>query len=254
MVLIILDSTKNISKKVDVDYKKSEYNEGLRDGIPTALAYLTVGVTFGLFVTSSLFPVWSAVLISMSNTTSAGQFAGFGIIVAGGTFFEMALAQFIINLRYGLMGISLSQKLDENVTFWNRLVIAFVNTDEVFAMAMSKPNLLSKYYMFGLITLPYVAWSGGTLIGAVLTDLLPMTVIAALGIAIYGMFVGLVVPPAKKDKAVLRVVILAILVSCAITYIPIFDFISGGFNVIITTLVASAYGAAISPIKGGGVR
>lgn len=239
---------------VSPEFKKLEYKAGLHDGIPTALAYVTVGLTFGLFVTSNLHPVWSAVLISMSNTTSAGQFAGFGIILASGAFLEMALAQLIINLRYGLMGISLSQKLDDNVSFWDRLIIAFVNTDEVFAMAMSKPNMLSKYYMFGLITLPYVAWSGGTLIGAVLTDLLPMTVIAALGIAIYGMFVGLVVPPAKKDKVVLRVVILAILLSSAITYLPIFSFISSGFNVIITTLIASAYGAAISPIKGGGVR
>jgi predicted branched-subunit amino acid permease len=220
---------------------------GFKDGLPIALGYLSVSFTFGITAVGIGIPPLAAILISMTNMTSAGQVAGIGIIAAGGGFLEMALAQLIINLRYALMSLSLSQKLDGKYTLFHRIASAFGITDEIFAVAAGKPCDVSARYMYGLITLPYLFWAGGTAAGAFLGEILPDFIKSALGIAIYGMFIAIVIPPAKRSSGILKVAVMAAVLSCILYYVPIFDGISSGISVIICTVISAALGAVLFP-------
>ena len=164
---------------------------------------------------------------------------------------EMALTQLVVNIRYALMSVSLSQKLDDSVKMRSRLLIAYGNTDEIFAVASSKPGTVGAKYLYGLILLPVLGWVGGTLAGAVASTLLPGTVISALGVALYGMFIAIVVPPAKEHKEVRTVVLIALLLSCAFYYLPVLRQVSSGFMIIICTVAAAAVGAVLFPLKEG---
>ena len=222
--------------------------KGIKDGVPIALGYFPVSFTFGILATSYGFSWWEATLISMLNLTSAGQFAGLNIMHAGGGLIEMALSQLVINLRYSLMSISLSQKVDQTVRGFYRWALAFGNTDEIFAVASSQQGAISRRYLLGLITLPFFGWTGGTLCGALLGAILPARLEEALGIALYGMFIAIVVPAVKRSRPVLMVVAIAALLSCLFYYIPGLNQISSGFTIIICGVVASAIGAVLFPI------
>ena len=229
-----------------VRYQNS-YLSGLKKGVPIALGYLSVSFGFGISVVSrGLEAVW-AVIISMTNLTSAGQLAGVGVILSQGPVIEMVLTQLVINLRYSLMGIALTQKLGE-YSLRHRILSAFGITDEIFAVAINEGGEIGPRFMYGLITLPYLGWTAGTLIGVLAGDILPLSVSAALGIAIYSMFVAIVVPEARDDKGVLWAVVIACSLSCALYYIPLFSFISTGFSIIICAVVASAIMAVVKPI------
>ena len=155
-------------KAKKVNCKKSEYFNGLKDGLPIGLGYLSVSFAFGISAVGMRIPPLAAILISMTCLTSAGQVAGIGAIATGGGLFEIALAQLIINLRYSLMSLSLSQKLSKNYNLFHRLTTSFGVTDEVFAVASVKPGEVTPKYMYGLITLPYIMWAAGTAIGELL--------------------------------------------------------------------------------------
>lgn len=224
----------------------SEYLKGFRDGLPIGLGYLSVSFAFGITAVKMGIPVIAAILISMTCVTSAGQVAGITAIASGGGFIEIALAQLIINLRYSLMSLSLSQKLCQKYSLFHRLTTSFGVTDEVFAVASARTEKVTPPYMYGLITLPYIMWSAGTALGALLGGILPDFVTSALGIAIYGMFIAIVVPPARRFKGVLVVALMAAALSCAFKFLPFLDFL-GGFSVIICTVIAAAAGALIFP-------
>ena len=194
----------------------SEFKKGIKDGIPIAIGYFSVSFSFGIIAVKQGISVLQAVLTSASNITSAGQFAGLQIIVAGGTILEMILTQFIVNLRYALMSLSLSQKLDKNVSIKQRLIMAFANTDEIFAAAMAHNKAVTMPYMAGLQSLPVLGWTFGTAVGAVAGDLLPASLCSALGLALYGMFVAIVVPAARKSVPVMVTVFLAIVILPAV--------------------------------------
>lgn len=228
---------------------KGLFSQGLTDGIPIALGYLSVSFGFGITAVNGGLSPLTAVLISLTNLTSAGQVAGVEVILALGSLLEMALTQLTINIRYFLMSISLSQKLDKSFTLPHRLLASFGITDEVFGVASSKCEPLKPIYMYGLILLPFIGWSLGTLLGAVAGNILPEAINKALGIAIYGMFVAIVLPPAKREKGVLSASLLAIAVSLALAFIPLFSFITSGFAIIISALVASVVAALLFPIK-----
>ena len=228
--------------------QNNSFIKGVVDGLPICFGYLSVAFAFGIFAVGKGFSIFEALFISMSNVTSAGQQAAIPIIASGGTFIELAVAQLVINLRYALMSVSLSQKLDSNVRLFDRFVISFVNTDEVFAVASSKDGTVGRNYLYGLILTPYLGWSLGTLLGAGAGNILPATVISALGIAIYGMFVAIVVPQAKKNKATAFCVLTAIALSCAFEYIPLLKTVPSGFAIIICAVVASAIFAILAPI------
>lgn len=225
---------------------RSEYFKGFRDGLPIGLGYLSVSFAFGITAVKMGIPVIAAILISMTCVTSAGQVAGITAIASGGGFIEIALAQLIINLRYSLMSLSLSQKLCQKYSLFHRLTTSFGVTDEVFAVASARTEKVTPPYMYGLITLPYIMWSAGTALGALLGGILPDFVTSALGIAIYGMFIAIVVPPARRFKGVLVVALMAAALSCAFKFLPFLDFL-GGFSVIICTVIAAAAGALIFP-------
>ena len=228
---------------------QNSFRAGFHDGIPIGLGYFSVSITFGMIAATGGLPVWAALAISMTNVTSAGQFAGLTLIFGGGTLLEAALTQLIINLRYTLMGLSLSQKLERNVNLLDRLLFSFMLTDEVFAVTSGQRGEVGKRYLFGVMIAPYLGWSLGTLCGAVASGLLPETVRSALSIAIYGMFIAIVAPVAQKSRPVLGVVAAAIALSCAIRYIPALNgHISSGFAIILCTILAAGAGALFAPV------
>ncbi len=227
---------------------KQEIQSGCRDGIPIALGYFSVSFSFGIMAMGGGLSVFQAALTSLTNMTSAGQFAGLQIVIAGGTLLEMAATQLIINLRYALMSLSLSQKLSEKVTMRQRLVIAFANTDEIFAVAMAHGKELSFSYMIGLQSLPILGWTAGTACGAAAGSVLPASVNSALSVALYGMFMAVVIPAAKKAVSVLSVVLLSAFMSCLLYYVPAFKGISAGMSIILCTVAVSAAGAVLFPL------
>ncbi|MBQ8569772.1 MAG: AzlC family ABC transporter permease [Oscillospiraceae bacterium] len=227
---------------------KLGFKHGLRDGVPIGLGYLSVSFGFGIMAVGEGLSVLNATILSLFNLTSAGQVAGLSIIASGGTYAEMALAQLVINMRYALMSLSLSQKLDKSFTLFHRFTTSFGITDEIFAVAAGKPCNISRSYMYGLMLMPIIGWTGGTFLGAAAGEILPEAVKNALGLAIYGMFIAIVIPPAKKNSGVLTVAATAIVLSCILYYVPLFDNISSGFSVIICAVAASVLGAVVFPV------
>lgn len=224
------------------------FKKGFHDGLAIGIGYFSVAFSFGLTAVASGIEWWQAVLISFTNLTSSGQFAGIGIIAAAGSYIEMAMTELVINMRYALMGISLSQKLSPKFKVWQQLILGHCNTDEIFAVAMSREGEIEPSYMAGLAVLPYVGWTGGTLVGAVCGNILPTMVSDALGIMIYGMFLAIIIPAMRKEHPVFVVAAVAILLSCVIHFVPFFDFITEGFSIIICAVAASAIGAWLYPI------
>lgn len=231
-----------------IKMNKREFKEGIRDGMPICLGYISVSMAFGLTAVKAGLPVWAAVVMSLTNLTSAGQFAGTNLLLAQSSYIELMVTTFIINIRYFLMSLSVSQKVDKHFGLKERLIASFGVTDEVFAVSMQRRSELSFSYMLGLIGTPILGWTGGTLIGAVATSLLPAALTDAMGIALYGMFIAIIVPPAREHKEVLFAVILAILASYAFAYLPFLSVFSGGWSVIIITVVVSALAAWLFPI------
>lgn len=230
---------------------KPEFKKGIRHGIPIALGYLSVSFAFGLQAAAMGLTVLQAVLISATNLTSAGQVAALPLMTGGASLMEMALTQLTINLRYGLMGLSLGRKLDGSMGTVQRLIFSFADTDEIFAVASSQPGKVGKHYLYGLMLTPFLGWTLGTLLGAAAGTLLPAFVRSALGIAIYGMFLAIILPPAREKKPVRFVVLLAVGLSLCFRYIPGLNRVSGGFVIIICAVLAAAAGAALFPAKEG---
>lgn len=226
-----------------------EWKQGIKDGIPIALGYLSVSFTFGLMAAEAGVSWWQAVIISAVNLTSAGQFAGLDIMIAGGTCIEMALTQLVINLRYALMSLSLSQKLDKKFGTGSRLVLGFFMTDEIFGVAACRKRKVSRSYFLGLGMLPMVGWTLGTLGGAVLGGILPPMLQSALGVAIYGMFLAIIVPQARDDMRYLKVIVIAAVLACAFHYLPGLNRISSGFAIILCSVLAAAVGAWLYPLE-----
>lgn len=226
-----------------------QYTRGIRDGIPIALGYLSVSFTFGLMAVGGGLAWWEATLISMTNLTSAGQFAALPLMAAGGAWFEMFLTQLVINLRYALMSLSLSQKVDETMNTKYRMILGFAITDEIFAVSMSNSHPVGRSYLFGLATMPFLGWSMGTLFGALLGQVLPASVVSALGIAIYGMFLAIILPAAKERKPVRLVVGIAVGISCLFYYVPGLSSVSSGFVIILASVIAATAGAWLFPVK-----
>ena len=173
---------------------ENRFRKGIQDGVPIGLGYLSVSFTFGMMAVSNGIPVEAAVVISLTNVTSAGQFSGLTLMLAHGSYVELALSQFIINLRYALMSLSLTQKVDRQMKTHERALIAYGVTDEIFALASSTYERVGKWYMAGLIAFPVFCWTLGTFLGGAASTLLPEAIRSALGIAIYGMFLAIIIP------------------------------------------------------------
>lgn len=226
---------------------KSDFFRGMSHGIPIALGYLSVSFGFGIKAVSAGLSVFAATAISATNLTSAGQAAGVDIIAVGGTLIEMILVQLTINIRYSLMALSLSQKLDGKFSLPHRLVASYGITDEIFAVCSAQKQKLTPAYMYGIIFISAVGWITGTALGAAAGQLLPESISSALGIVLYGMFMAIIIPPARKQLNVLLVVVVSALASILFRYV--LTAVSSGFAVIISAVIASVAGALFFPVK-----
>ncbi len=214
--------------------------EGVRDGLPIGLGYLSVSFSFGILAASKGLSALQAALISITNITSAGQVAGLGIMVASGGIIAMIISQIVINLRYSLMSIALSQKADKTMTPLLRMLLAYGITDEIFGVAVSKKYEFGARYFFGLTILPVIGWVSGTVIGAALGQVFPDFLTNALAIGIYGMFVSIVVPKAKHNKVILSAALLSCILSSILFYVPVLsEHITQGFAIIIAAITAA---------------
>ena len=222
---------------------------GIRDGIPICLGYLSVSFAFGLLSVSLGLSILETTLISLFNMTSAGQLAAVPIIASFGSYLELALSQLVINMRYALMSVSLSQKLGKSVKFRDRFAFAFVNTDEVFAVATGRPDAVGRRYMYGLIITPVIGWTAGTALGAIAGNILPAIAISALGVAIYAMFVAIVTPGVMAQKSTALLVLLSAVLSSVFYYVPYLrENIQSGFVIIICAALASTVLAILAPV------
>ena len=226
-----------------------EYRTGVRTGLPVGLGYFSVSFGFGAMAVSKGLGVGHATLISASNLTSAGQFAGLGVIVDNSGLWLMILTQLIINSRYALMSLALSQRMGEKIGVLPRLCIAFINTDEVFALAMARQQELTVPFLYGLGLLPIIGWVSGTLFGALAGSILPGSIRTALGVMLYGMFVAIVIPPAKQERPVAVAALLALIFSSLFTWVPALSKAPTGTPIVICTVVAAALCAWLFPIK-----
>lgn len=224
------------------------FGKGFRDGLPILLGYLSVAFAFGMLGTERGLPFWAPTLISLTSFTGTGQFVGVTMLSNGVALLEITITIFIINIRYFLMSLSLSQKLEEGMPLWQRLIIAFGDTDEIFAVSMQQKGLLNFRYMIGLILSAYSGWVLGTVIGSVASSILPQTIISALGIAIFAMFIAIIIPPAKHSKPIVIVIAIAVVMSCMFQYLPGLNQISDGWAVIICGVTASLIGALRYPV------
>lgn len=221
---------------------------GVSDGLPVCLGYLSVAFAFGMIATAEKgMPLWGAALVSITNFTGTGQFVGVDLMSAATGILELICTLAVINARYFLMSLSLSQKLPENITLWQRMMIAFGNTDENFAIMMLQTEPLTFPYMMGMILISYSGWVGGTVLGGAASSVIPASLLSALGIALYAMFIALVVPPAKADRRVLGVVGIAVAISCALYYIPAASGLGSGWIIIISGIISAAAGALLFP-------
>lgn len=228
---------------------KSPFLKGLIDGIPIALGYLSVSFGFGILAAAGGLSAFTATFISLVNVTSAGQLAGLNIIIACGPLIEMIISEFIINIRYALMSITLTQKLDDTFTTPRRMISAFAMTDEIFAVAGAQKGKLTARYFYGLMLLPILGWVLGTFLGATAGNILPESLKNAMGLMLYAMFIAIVLPPATKSRAVAVCVSICALLSIAIRFIPLFSFITPGFSVIICAVIASLFAAWRFPVN-----
>ena len=238
---------------MDDNSTKSEngFKKGLKDGLPICLGYFPVAFAFGVAAVKTGLGLWLAWFMNTLLYTGSGQFAILNLIEGGEVIlFTYALTIFVINCRYILLSLSLSQRLDPNMGIFKRMIFAFFNTDEIFAVATQQKGKLQAPYLFGIATLPCVGWMLGVIAGCLFTDIMPLSVSTAMGIIVYAMFIAIIVPAAKTSKPVLAIVSISILLSVIMECIPaIKNMLSSGWIIIICAVVASLIGAVLFPVN-----
>lgn len=225
------------------------FKKGIKDGIPIFLGYLAVSFTFGIAAKNAEISVGEAVLMSATNLTSAGQFAALDVIAGSASYFEMAFTQLIINLRYCLMSSALSQKISHKMPFFHRFIMSFGVTDEIFGLLVNVQGKISPFYSYGIMSVAIPGWTFGTLLGIISGSLLSERILSALSVALYGMFIAVIIPAARKSKIIAGIVVVSMLLSLTFTKIPVLSNISSGFRIIILTVVIAGIAAFLFPIK-----
>lgn len=228
---------------------KQNFFEGIHDGIPIALGYFAVAFTLGIALKKAGFTAFSAGFMSASNCTSAGEFAAIDVIKNNSSYIEIAFIELVINIRYLLMSAALSQKIQKGISHIHRLFLPFCITDEIFGISILKSGRLSPFYSYGAISVALPSWTIGTVIGLICGQVLPFRVVSCLSIALYGMFIAVIIPPARKEKAVFYVVSVSMILSLLFTYLPYVKNISSGTRIVILTVIISLAAAIIHPIK-----
>lgn len=222
---------------------------GIKRSTPVGIAYLAVSFAFGVMAVKGITPLM-ATIISLTNLTSSGQFAGVRLIFEAASYLEIAATVFLINLRYSLMSTSLSQKLDETIPSWKKLIFGFAITDELYAIAINEDRRrLSSSYMFGMMVLPILGWTLGTLLGGLSSTIFSDRIIEALSLALYSMFIAIIMPDAKKSFGVFMVISISIVISCVFEFVPYLSNVNPGLKIIIPTIIGATLGALIFPVK-----
>ncbi len=229
--------------------RRKWFLKGMKAGIPIALGYFAVSIALGITARQAGITSWQAALTSLLINASAGEYAGFSLIAAGATYLEVLLMEAVANARYLLMSASLSQKLRSEVSTWQRLLLGFTVTDEIFGVSIGLPVALDPFFTYGTFCVATLGWTSGTFVGAVLGDVLPLRLISALSVGLFGMFISVFIPEAKKNRTVAVLVIISFLASLAFTYLPILSRISEGIRVILLTVAISLGAAILCPIK-----
>lgn len=228
---------------------KTALKEGLRDGVPIGLGYLAVSFSLGIAAKNAGLSAFQSFLASALCSASAGEYAGFTLIAANAAYIEMVLITFIVNVRYMLMSCAMSQRLSPHTKLRHRLLMSFGITDEIFAIAIARPGSLNPYYNYGAMLISIPLWAIGTALGTIAGNLLPLRLVSAFSVALYGMFLAVIIPPARKDKIIAGIIIFCFAASFCAEYIPIFSQVSAGLRTIILTVVISAAAAIIFPKK-----
>lgn len=229
--------------------RKNEFASGIRAGIPVCIGYFSVSFGFGAMAVSKGLSVFQAIVISATNLTSAGQFAGLEVITTGGTMIIMIITQLVINSRYALMGLALGQKMEASVGSGQRLCAAFFDTDEVFAIGMAREGKLRTAYFVGAGVISSVGWISGTALGAIAGSLLPPSIQPALGALLYGMFIAIVVPQARQEKPMLACMGIALVLSCLFTWVPVLENIPKGMPIVLCTVITASICALLFPVE-----
>ncbi len=227
---------------------KLSFKQGLKDALPICLGYLSVAIAFGVLAVQKQIPLWAPPVISMTNLSGTGQFAALDLLESLASYIETACAILIINARYFLMSVSLSQRLPDDIKPWQRYIVAFGNTDEVFAVAMGQKLPLTFKYLVGMIFCAWIGWVSGTVIGTFAGSIVPDALSSAFGISLYAMFLAIIIPASKDSKPVTYTVIIAAATSCVFFFTPYLNKLSSGWVIIICGILSSALMALKHPI------
>ncbi len=228
---------------------KEAFRSGFKDGIPIGLGYFAVAFSLGIAAKNAGLSPFEGFLTSFLCNASAGEYAGFTIIAAGATYIEMALATLVANARYLLMSCAMSQRLDNKMPFFHRLIMGFYITDEFFGAAIARPGTLNPFYTYGAVTAAAPCWAIGTALGVLAGNLLPVRVVSAFSVALYGMFLAIIIPPARKSKIILGLIAVCFALSIAASYIPFICELSEGTRTIILTVAISTVAALLFPVR-----
>ena len=223
--------------------------EGVRDGMPIALGYFVVSFTLGIAAKTAGLTPFQGFLASFFNNASAGEYAGFTTIAADAAYLEIALITLVANARYLLMSCVLSQKFSPDASIWHRIFVGFDVTDEIFGITVARPGRLDPYYNYGAMLVALPGWSVGTAVGVAAGNILPIEAVSALSVALYGMFLAVIIPPARQDKIVGVLVLLSFLASFVAVHLPGLMELSGGTRTIILTVLLSGLAAYFFPVK-----
>lgn len=223
--------------------------EGFRDGIPIGLGYLAVSFSLGVAARNAGLSAFQGFLVSLLNNASAGEYAGFTVIAANGAYFEIFLMTLIANARYLLMSCALSQKFSPDTPLIHRIIVGYDVTDEIFGITIARPGMLDPFYSYGAILIAAPAWAGGTALGVIAGNLLPARAVSALSVALFGMFLAVIIPPARKNRIIALFVLVSFAASFAATYLPLISQLSGGTRTIILTVLISAIAAILFPVN-----
>ncbi len=228
---------------------KKAFLDGMHDGVPIGLGYLAVSFSLGITAKAAGLTPFQGLLTSLLVNASAGEYAGFTLIAAQASLIEMAVMILIANARYLLMSFAMSQRVKEDLPWYHRIFMAFDITDELFAIAIARPGYLNPYYTYGAILTSAPFWALGTALGCIAGNILPLRLVSAFGVALYGMFLAVIIPPAKKDKIIAGLIVLSFVLSFAASYLPGISILSDGTRTIILTVTISALAAILFPKK-----
>lgn len=227
----------------------SWFRKGMKDGMPIALGYFAVAFTLGITARNAGLNALQATLASLTLNASAGEYVGFTLIAAGAGYVEIAIMELVANARYLLMSCALSQKLSEDVPLWQRLLIGYDVTDEIFGISIGVPGKLNPFYTFGAIVVAIPGWSGGTLLGVLMGNVLPLRAVSALSVGLYGMFIAIIIPAAKKEKIIAALIAISFGLSFVVNKWSVFDSISSGMKTILLTVLIAGTAAILFPVK-----